>query len=239
MHKNPVLTLRSKLKGVFPFELSNKSDIEFFIVFTLLTISSFLIFVLIQYIISQKNNVIDYKIFLLVRQVTNPTGVKIAKIVTILGTGNFLVPAYILIITFLRKRNYTNLVYKTSITAISGLLLGWVLKSIFHRSRPLGHLVSGAGGYSFPSGHALGGFIFSGIVLYLVWNMKFNYFVKWTCTILFSLFGICIGLSRIYLHVHFATDVLGSFFIAIWWLSLMHILTTRRPFGIDSVTLSK
>jgi undecaprenyl-diphosphatase len=239
MHKNPVITLRSKLKGVFPFEVSNKFDIEFFIVFTLLAISSFLIFVLIQYIISQKDNVIDYKIFLLVMQVTNPTGVKIAKIVTILGTGNFLVPAYILIITFLRKRNYTYLVYKTSITAISGLLLGWVLKWIFHRSRPLGHLVSGAGGYSFPSGHALGGFIFSGIVLYLVWNMKFSYFTKWTCTILFSLFGFCIGLSRIYLHVHFATDVLGSFFIAIWWLSLMHILTTRRPFGIDNATLSK
>jgi undecaprenyl-diphosphatase len=70
----------------------------------------------------------------------------------------------------------------------------------------------------------LGGFIFSGIVLYLVWKMKFNYFVKWLCSILVTLLGIGIGMSRIYLHVHYTTDVLGSFLIAIWWLSLIHIL---------------
>src|SRR5450755_1686434 len=151
MYIKEKITLHSKLKGVFGVEAFRKFDRKFFIVFTLLATSSVLIFILTQYIISQKNNIIDYKIFRMVSQMTNPTGVKIAKIVTILGTGNFLIPAYILILAFLTKRNYTNLFYKTSITATSGLLLGWLLKWIFHRSRPLAHLISGAGGYSFPS----------------------------------------------------------------------------------------
>lgn len=224
MYKKKKTTFNSHLKRVFVVEVFKKFDRKSLIVFTLLATSSILIFILTQYIITQNNNVIDYKIFMMASQMTNPTGVKIAKIVTILGTGNFLIPAYVFILAFLTKRNYTSLFYKTFITATGGLLLGWLLKWIFHRTRPLAHLVSGAGGYSFPSGHALGGFIFSGIVIYLVWKMKISNFASWICSILISVLGLCIGMSRIYLHVHYMTDVLGSLLIAIWWLSLMHIL---------------
>ncbi len=207
-----------KLKITFD---SGKKD---FIAFGIFTISSILIFFLTLYVLYQNNNQIDSNIFILTREITNPTGLKIARIVTIFGTGNFLIPAYIILLSLLSKRNYTSLVYKVFAAAFGGLLLGWLLKWIFHRSRPLDHLVNGAGGYSFPSGHALGGFIFFGIALYLVWNMKFSYFIRWTCSILFFLLGFSIGISRIYLHVHYTTDVLGSLFIAIWWLSLMQIL---------------
>jgi undecaprenyl-diphosphatase len=224
MFKKEKISSYSKIKRVFVVEAFRKLDIKFLIAFAILSISSILIFFLTLYIISQKNNIIDYKIFLMLSQFTNPTGVKIARIVTILGTGDFLLPAYIFILAILSKRNYISFFYQTLITAASGLLLGWLLKLIFHRSRPVAHLVSGAGGYSFPSGHALGGFIFSGIVLYLIWKMKLSYFVRWTCSILISLLGFSIGVSRIYLHVHYTTDVLGSLFIAIWWLSFMYIL---------------
>ena len=224
MYKKEKITIDSKFKRVFADEAFDKVDRKFLIAFILLATSSILIFILTQFIITQKNNAIDYKIFMMASQITNPTGLKIAKIVTVLGTGNFLIPAYVLILVFLTKRNYTSLFYKTSITASGGLLLGWLLKWIFHRTRPLAHLVSGAGGYSFPSGHALGGFIFTGIVLFLVWKMKIRNSAKWICSILISVLGLCIGMSRIYLHVHYMTDVLGSLLIAIWWLSLMHIL---------------
>ena len=224
MYKKEKISEDSKSKTDFDAVAFKKFDRNFFIAFALLVTFSILIFVLIQYIFNQSDNIIDKGTFLMVSRITNSTGLKIAKFVTILGTGDFLIPAYILILAFLTKGHYTGLFYKTFITAIGGLLLGWLLKWVFHRSRPLAHLVSGAGGYSFPSGHALGGFIFTGIVLYLVWKMKSSYFLKWTCSILISVLGFSIGFSRIYLHVHYTTDVLGSFFIAIWWLSLMHIL---------------
>jgi undecaprenyl-diphosphatase len=196
---------------------------EFFVVLIILAITSFLIYFLTYYIISEKENIIDYKVFLMVRQIINPAGLKAAKIVTILGTGNFLIPAYILIVIYLEKRNYRRLAYLTAVTAVSSLVLGWILKWVFHRSRPLKHLVSGAGGYSFPSGHALGGFIFSGLILYLLWKTKHKVYIKSLVSFLILLLGFGIGISRIYLHVHYATDVLGSLLLAIWWLSFMHI----------------
>jgi len=223
MFENFKTTIPSK-KNVFAAEDINVFDREFYIVLTLLVFSSFLIFILTRYIFFQTNNLADYNVFLLIRQMTNPTVVKIARLVTILGTGNFLIPAYILVLTYLSKQNYALLVYKIFTAAFGGLLLGWLLKWIFHRSRPLEHLVSGAGGYSFPSGHALGGFIFCGIIIYLIWKLKFSYFVRWVCTVIFSILGFSIGMSRIYLHVHYATDVLGGLLIAIWWLLLIHIV---------------
>jgi undecaprenyl-diphosphatase len=224
MHKNLQKTSYSKLSIKAVSRTFNEFQKEFFLAFIILIATSFLIYILTHYIISEKENVIDYQVFLLVKQIINPTGLKVAKLVTVLGTGNFLVPAYIFIVLYLRKRNYICLAYIISITAITSLLLGWLLKIAFHRNRPIEHLTGGAGGYSFPSGHALGGFIFSGILMYLVWKTRYSLFSKWSISVLVALLGICIGISRIYLHVHYATDVLGSFFIAMWWLSFMYLL---------------
>jgi undecaprenyl-diphosphatase len=224
MHKNLQKSLFSRLNIKDAADTFNEFQQEFFLVFIILVAASSLIYILTRYIISEKENFIDYQIFLLVKQIINPTGLKVAKIVTVMGTGNFLVPAYLLIVLYLRKRNCICLAYMISITAVTSLLLGWLLKIAFHRNRPMEHLASGAGGYSFPSGHALGGFIFSGILLYLVWKTRYSFYTKWAISVLVALLGFCIGLSRIYLHVHYATDVLGSFFIAMWWLSFVHLL---------------
>jgi undecaprenyl-diphosphatase len=224
MHKNLQKTSYWKLSIKDASGTFNEFQKEFFLAFIILIATSFLIYILTHYIISEKENVIDYQVFLLVKQIINPTGLKVAKLVTVLGTGNFLAPAYIFIVLYLRRRNYICLTYIISITAVTSLLIGWLLKIVFHRNRPIEHLTSGAGGYSFPSGHALGGFIFSGILLYLVWKTRYSFYAKWSISVLVALLGFCIGISRIYLHVHYATDVLGSFFIAMWWLSFMYLL---------------
>lgn len=223
MHKTLQRNIFSRLNVKDVPDTFNDYQIELFLVLIVLVTASFLIYFLTHYIILEKQNIIDRKIFLMASHIINPTGLKAAKMLSILGTGNFLVPAYILIVIYLEKRNYRCLVYLVVVTAVSSLLLGWLLKWIFHRSRPLEHLVNGAGGYSFPSGHALGGFIFSGIILYLLWKTGHKFYSKWLLSVLIVLLGFGIGISRIYLHVHYATDVLGSLFIAIWWLSLMHI----------------
>jgi undecaprenyl-diphosphatase len=205
-------------------DIYNEFELEFVILFILLFVVSFLIFFLARYVIVKSENFIDYNIFLLVKKIINPTGIKIAKLITLFGTGNFLVPAYIFIIIYLARQNYGRLAFLTSTAAVSSLLLGWMLKWMFHRQRPLDHLVNGAGGYSFPSGHALGGFIFTGVILYLVWKIDLKYRSKCILSVFAFFLGLCVGLSRIYLHVHYATDVLGSLFISIWWLSFIHIV---------------
>jgi undecaprenyl-diphosphatase len=82
----------------------------------------------------------------------------------------------------------------------------------------------GAGGYSFPSGHALGGFIFCLLVIFLIWKLKTGRPNKYLLFFIASVFGILIGLSRVYLHVHYATDILGSFFVAGGWFALIYLL---------------
>jgi undecaprenyl-diphosphatase len=134
-----------------------------------------------------------------------------------------------------------------STMVVSSLFLGWILKTTFHRIRPQFPLIGGAGGYSFPSGHALGGFIFSGVLLFLVWNTQKKYSLKWINSVFISVFGISIGLSRIYLHVHYATDVIGSLFVTLAWFSLSYIffrfiykqeLHKRKELSEDSSTIS-
>ena len=111
-----------------------------------------------------------------------------------------------------------------AIVASVSLLSGWLLKDIFHRTRPISPLISDAGGYSFPSGHSLGGFTFSGVLIYLLLLTSIPNYLKWILSVLLILFAFLIALSRIYLRVHFASDVFGSLLVTIVWLSLTFIL---------------
>jgi undecaprenyl-diphosphatase len=201
----------------------NEFAIELLVVFSLLLVSSLLFYILIHFIIPEKENILDHTAFLIFQPLVSPAHTQFAKIVTFFGTGSFLIPCYTLIVALLLRDSYLKYAIMTSTIAVSSLALGWILKDIFHRSRPSYHLVTGAGGYSFPSGHALGGFVFTGVILYIIWQTRKSFHIKCLFSALICIWGIAVGLSRIYLHVHYATDVLGSLLIALFWLSLLYI----------------
>ena len=93
-------SLYSKLSIKEARETFLEFQIEFVIVLMMMMMTSFLIYFLTQYIIVEKGNVIDYNVFLLTRQFMNPAGLKAAEFLSILGTGSFLVPAYIFIVIY-------------------------------------------------------------------------------------------------------------------------------------------
>jgi undecaprenyl-diphosphatase len=196
---------------------------DLLIVIGLFVISSLLFYFLVHSIIPEKVDIIDNSAFLLFSPYISPVHTRIAMIVTFFGTGTFLIPSYGLIIFYLLRKKFLIYVVMVLVIAVSSLLLGWLLKEMFHRARPLNPLVGGAGGYSFPSGHALGGFIFGGALIWLIWQAKRNVYLKWMLSLFIAAFGTMIGLSRIYLHVHYATDVLGSLFVTFIWYSLLYI----------------
>lgn len=100
-----------------------------------------------------------------------------------------------------------------------GMILNWVLKLLFHRQRPtLPHLVE-ATGFSFPSGHAMLSFIFYGLVAYLVLLNFPGKALKTALICLLTLLILAIGASRIYLGVHYPSDVLAGFAAGSFWLT--------------------
>lgn len=89
-------------------------------------------------------------------------------------------------------------------------LINYLLKLLFQRPRPEFYRLVDIGGYSFPSGHTMIAFSFFMILLYIVWRSIRTQSSKWLLFILALFFVSNIGLSRIYLGVHYPSDVLGG-----------------------------
>lgn len=99
-----------------------------------------------------------------------------------------------------------------------GAVLNTVLKYLFQRQRPtLPHLVE-VTGFSFPSGHAMLSFIFYGMVAYLICLNSYNRVFKKFTVLLMVLIILAVGISRVYLGVHYPSDVLAGFAAGSFWL---------------------
>jgi len=98
-----------------------------------------------------------------------------------------------------------------SAAALLASLIQKALKVSFHRARPdlALHLIN-QGGYSFPSGHSFSVLIFYGMMIFLCRRNLKNKTAANLITILLSCLILLIGISRIYLGVHYPTDVLGG-----------------------------
>jgi undecaprenyl-diphosphatase len=100
------------------------------------------------------------------------------------------------------------------------IVLNQVLKVIVQRPRPDGFRLVAESGYSFPSGHSMVAMAFFGLLAWMVWKYEKDRVMKWLWCICLGLIVIMVGVSRIYLGVHYATDVLGGFCVSLAWLAL-------------------
>lgn len=99
--------------------------------------------------------------------------------------------------------------------ALGTILLNTIIKSLAGRTRPdVLHLVT-EHGHSFPSGHSIASLFFYGLAIWLVWRYVDNQTVRRILTILLTIPMLLIGPTRIYLGVHYPTDVLAAWCLAI------------------------
>jgi len=117
------------------------------------------------------------------------------------------------------------------VLAISGLS-NTALKLLINRAAPdVEHLVSVAT-LSFPSGHAMSAISFYGFLIYLIYNIKMKRIFKIGLITLFSIMIFLIGVSRIYLGVHFPSDVAGGYIAGFIWvifcIVLFHVIDLLR-----------
>lgn len=139
--------------------------------------------------------------------------------ITFLGKHQFLIPANLLLIFYFLLAAHQNWFSIRIITiSLSSLVLMLLLKTLFQRKRPLSPLLKAAKGLSFPSGHAIMAVTFYGLLLYILWHTIDARWLKHLVTVLLVLLIILIGYSRVYLRVHYASDVLAGFIIGFLWL---------------------
>ncbi len=99
-------------------------------------------------------------------------------------------------------------------------IINQVLKMIIARPRPdFPHLVV-EGGYSCPSGHAMGSVMFYGVLCYFLWQSNLNKALKLGLMAALMLITVGIGFSRIYLGVHFFSDIIAGMSLSLFLLIL-------------------
>ncbi len=139
----------------------------------------------------------------------------IAKFITNFGGAIFLIIATIILFILIKNK-------KIGFSIISNLvivtILNQLLKNILQRPRPNEFRIIEETGFSFPSGHSMASMAFYGYLIYLIYKYVKNKYLKWTLIVLLSILICTIGISRIYLGVHYTSDVLGGFLISISYL---------------------
>lgn len=114
---------------------------------------------------------------------------------------------------------------------IGSALLNLGAKPLFGRDRPsLWESIAPEGNYSFPSGHAMGSMTLACVMVLLCWHTR----LRWSAVIAMSAFVALVGLSRVYLGVHYPSDILAGWAAAIAWAYAVYALVFRtgaRPFG--------
>ena len=123
------------------------------------------------------------------------------------------------------------------IAMIGASVLDSVLKLAFHRTRPLAFYGTSPSSFSFPSGHALGSFCFYGILAAVLADRMAGRKLKITIWIFAAFLVGMIGLSRIYLGVHYPSDVIAGYLAGGVWVTAVatidKILLNRRERKID------
>jgi len=167
----------------------------------------------------RKYKPIDLAIFDKIKPSVNPDRNSVMLFFTFLGKHQFLIPAnLILIFYFLFVARQTWFSIRILAISLSSLLLMLLLKRLFQRKRPLSPLLKAAKGLSFPSGHAIMAVTFYGLLAYMLQLTIPDAFFKYLVTVLIVILIGIIGYSRIYLRVHYASDVIAGLLIGFLWL---------------------
>lgn len=207
-----------------------------FLVGLLLFLVTLAVFAFIAHeIVQEHEDGFDTRAFEFLAQYTNPESLKLMRVCTFFGSHTFLIPAHLLILVILLfQKKYAD-GFITSFMALSSFLLMIALKNYFHRNRPSIKFAEVVQSFSFPSGHTFSSFVFAVVLIYLLWKSDWSKASKLALSLLLLVFSCIVGLSRIVLRVHFASDVIAGFCIGIAW--ILFIVFIRSAFRNHSFSI--
>lgn len=194
-------------------------SLELAIVIILFIVSLFGFAYLIDFIFDTNNTSFDSSVFQSVLPLINQTNTSIMVFVSFFASQQFLLPANIILAVyflFIAKHRWYSI--RVPVVALGSFAVMSGLKLFFQRPRPLSPVFEAAHGFSFPSGHSMSAMTFYGLIIFIVWDKIENKTARWLLSVLLVFIIFLIGFSRVYLRVHYASDVLAGFAIGLIWL---------------------
>jgi len=218
------------MKSTKPFIKSYFKKLPVGLLFLLILFAGavFLFDFVVHEVLREKEEQVDYSIFnYLATHVIDNGLTRFMKVVTFFASARFLQISYgILVLLFLFFKDQKRAL-EIAVIGIGGFFVTYFMKLSFHRLRPPNPLIQPLQNFSFPSGHATSGFIFYGLLTYLIWKTNIAKSIKFIVTTMLILFSMLIGFSRVYLRVHYASDVLAGLCVGFAWLLLSIYLIER------------
>lgn len=198
--------------------------------FGLLFICVIMFLFIVENVLNREIAIFDTYIYTKISLLKTNIATNIFKIITQFGSAVFLIGISVISLIILKNKKIG---VSIALNLVCIGLLNALLKNIIQRPRPVGFRLIEETGYSFPSGHSMASMAFYGLIIYFVFKYVKNKPVKITiCTIL-NLLIILIGVSRIYLGVHYASDVIAGFIVSIGYL-VVYISIVLKLIGIKN-----
>lgn len=163
----------------------------------------------------------DFSARMKVHEFFSPQLTKFMKDMTFLGSIGFLTTLFALFVAVWLVKGMKRSAIWLTIAVGGSVILDVSLKLGFHRTRPVPFIGVAPLTYSFPSGHALSSFCFYGVLAGLICARIQSRTIRilvWTAS---AALVLAIGLSRIYLGVHYPTDVIAGYIAAAAWVSTL------------------
>jgi membrane-associated phospholipid phosphatase len=180
----------------------------------------------------------DTSILLWMDSHSNPQLDTAALEITSLGSAYVTSVVVVIASTFLWQTRHRYSAALLWVALAGGWFLNWMLKSLFARPRPelFEWRVPYAGMSSYPSGHAMSAMIFYTTLAYLVIRLEPTRALRRLTLLVFAIVILMVGMSRVYLGVHYPSDVIGGYLVGFAWASVcalgieaIRFFRERRP----------
>ncbi len=166
------------------------------------------------------------KTYLIKKEIT-----PIMKLITFFGGATCLIGLTIILFITIKNKKIGLLI---GINLVTITILNQIFKFILQRPRPTENRIINENGYSFPSGHSMISMAFYGFLIYLIYKYVKNKKIKYISITLISVLIIFIGISRIYLGVHYTSDVLAGFLFSISYLIIYVLIANNKVLNKNS-----
>jgi len=213
-----------------PFYLRNKHIAVRLLIALVLFMVCVLVFAKLAWDVRERETLpLDTSILTWIHTFSAPWLDTTARLTTQLG-GSLLVPIFTLILTgWLWIKRYHNHALLIFVGVGGASVLSLALKALFARSRPeLWHHLVHETSFSFPSGHALASAALAASIVAALW------FTRWriVAIIVGAVYVLVIGFTRLYLGVHYPTDILAGWLVAVAWVAAVAVIFLTSPLSL-------